>query len=319
GYGVSSKYEVQRYTSADGSHLTEVTMKVHLKAGEGVTPADIARVQAEAAAGVDHYYNSGHVLPDGDHLNVKVEFVDDAAQAHLVVDLNDGEGHANQSTWYTEGDAQSTVHAHELGHQMGFLDEYFDPESRFRSDPNSPDIARDGSLMGNFWDKKHGLFGDKTIVRDGTGIRERHLQQLHDDIQRSRYQYEATEWQRLYNEGTDIANGKGPYASLTQDERNTKVTEINNRINEVKARFEEAQAAVNAAAARDVSAAERARQVPITKKDFAELLSTEAVKREQEAALRDANTELRRLQAERDECAAGGGVWEHATEEQRAN
>ena len=320
GYGIPGRFEVSRYTNANGEHLTEITMKVHLDAGEGVTPADIARVQREAAEGVDHYYNSGHRLPNGDHLNVKVEFVDDPGAAHLNVQLGAGEGHANQTHWYTEGEEQSTVHAHELGHQLGFLDEYYDPESRFRSSGDSADIAHDGSLMGNFWETKKGLFGSKNVVREGTGIRERHLQQLHDDIQRARETHDLAEWNQLYSEGRAIAEGKGQYATMTTEERNAAVTEINKKITEVKASYEDAHAQVEAAAARPMNAAERARQTKLTGNDFSELRSQDTILKEQRAtAERDARTEMKRLADERNDVEQGNGVWKFATEEQRKN
>jgi hypothetical protein len=180
GYVADSGYTVHRY-AANGEHLTEVTVKVGFLPGRDVTPEDVARIQADATAGVDRYYNAGHRLPNGDHLNVKLEFVAPAS-AHLVVNLRDGEGPTNQHNWYTGEELGGTAWAHELGHQLGFLDEYVDRHTAFRQNGVAPGVFDDGSLMGSMWTSG----ADGTIrPNDELAIQPRHLQQLQDDIQRA--------------------------------------------------------------------------------------------------------------------------------------
>ena len=128
------RFDAREFTYANGNgNVTEVTIKVHLKPGQGVTPDDLARVRADALKGVDHYYNSGKTLPNGNRLRVNVEYTDDAADAHLAVDVHPRAGHANQVNWYV--DSPPTTHAHELGHQMGLYDEYVDPMTVLAASP----------------------------------------------------------------------------------------------------------------------------------------------------------------------------------------
>jgi hypothetical protein len=311
GYGGEGRFDVNRYTNASGEHLTEITMKVHLEAGEGVTPEELARVQADATAGVDHYYNSGHRLPNGDHLNVKVEFVDNAGDAHLSVDLTSGKGHADQTHWFTEGEGNSTVHAHELGHQLGLMDEYYDPRARFRNAADSLDVTHDGSLMGNFW-------GSDGKVSEGTGIRERHLQQIHDDIQRARAQKDLAGWQTLYDQRQAIAEGRDRYATMPEADRQRALGLIDDRIASLKQGYEEAMRDVEAAAQRPMDGAERARQANYTGEDYADHLSTQAVENEREAvATADVRKVMKQLADDRTEVEEGKGPWEFATQEQR--
>jgi hypothetical protein len=64
-----------------------------------VTPADLARVEADARVGVDRYYNFQHTIANSSgnpsRLHVEVNYVTDPAQAHLRVDVHGGAGDAN--------------------------------------------------------------------------------------------------------------------------------------------------------------------------------------------------------------------------------
>jgi hypothetical protein len=189
GYGIQQGFEVRRFDYGPNQGLTEVTVKVHLDPQAGVTPADIARVQADTLAGVDQHYNSGHSLPNGDRLHVGIEFVADPADAHLNVRLESGQGGAVQNRWFVESDP--TVHAHELGHQLGLLDEYIDPGTVNRGGPGAAGVHTDGSLMGDFWGRDATgapLTGpDGLPVADpGTRLHDRHLSQLGGDIDAAR-------------------------------------------------------------------------------------------------------------------------------------
>jgi hypothetical protein len=179
-YGIPGRYEARTF-AYEGENLTEVTMKVHLQGQPGVGPDDLARVQRDAYSGIDQYYNNGQRLPNGNRLHVNVEFTDDAAAAHLKVDVHPGGkgplDRANQNKWYV--DSEPTTHAHELGHQMGLYDEYVDPTAVNRYLPNSPGVHTDDSLMGNYWTTDA---NGNLIPKPGTGVKPRHLDQIGGDI-----------------------------------------------------------------------------------------------------------------------------------------
>ena len=171
----------------EGEKLTQVTMRVHLEPQPGVTAEDIARVRQDALDAVEKYYNTGQHLPNGNRLNLNVEFTDDPAAAHLHINLHPGAGDANQFKWFV--DSNPTTHAHELGHGLGFYDEYYDPTAINRGLPGAPGIHTDDSLMGDFWLRPPG--GGPAVVdpatgipiaRPGTSLKDRHFQQLGGDI-----------------------------------------------------------------------------------------------------------------------------------------
>jgi len=189
GYGVQQGFEVRTFDYGPGGKLTEVTMKVRLEGQPGVTPAELAQMQNNVHAGIDQHYNNGQTLPNGDRLHVTVEFVTDAADAHLNVTVEPGTGPTVQNRWFT-GDNPTTL-AHELGHQLGFLDEYIDPRTVNRGDATAPGVRQDGSLMGDFWlrDARGNVVRDAAgnpMVDPATGLQDRHLDQLGADIDAAR-------------------------------------------------------------------------------------------------------------------------------------
>ncbi|MDA0179050.1 hypothetical protein OJ997_01990, partial [Solirubrobacter phytolaccae] len=189
GYVGEQNFDVYRHTY-DNGNLTTVNMRVKLDAQPGVGPDDLARVRADAYKGIDEYYNSGKVLPDGDRLHVNVEFVDDASKATIRVNTHPGGGAADQGNWYVN--SNPTTHAHELGHGLGFGDEYYTKAAYNRGGGNMSNVHTDDSLMGDFWkrnpdgspipDPKTGSY----VHNPGTELKDRHLTQLQDDINKAR-------------------------------------------------------------------------------------------------------------------------------------
>jgi Domain of unknown function (DUF4157)/Bacterial toxin 4 len=186
GYLVQGAFEAQTVTHGT-TQMTELTMKVKLVPRPGVTESDLVKVRAGIADRVDHFYNSGHVLPNGDELRVKVEFVDSGE--HLAVDLHPGNGDANQVMWFVENDP--TVYAHELGHQLGLLDEYVDPVAMFRNSPTASGV-REGTLMSDFWvrDAQGNMVLDprtgKPMIRPDTKLHLDQIRQIAGDVDAAR-------------------------------------------------------------------------------------------------------------------------------------
>ncbi len=199
GAEADSNYQARHFHYGEGKPgLTRIHIRVHFEPEPGVSKADIKHVCARAQKGVDHYYNHQHTLKNGDRLHVEVEFVKDKAEADMVVKLSPGRGRADQLHWYAdEGSAgqPGTVDAHEIGHNF-WLDEYHDKKTPAvgRETPNAPGVAKDRSLMGDHWlyDARGKLAYDQTgpeekrpIVHPDTGLRERHLDSVHKDVQQA--------------------------------------------------------------------------------------------------------------------------------------
>jgi hypothetical protein len=133
--------------------LVHVQYRVFLDP-QGVDASEIPAFQDRVRAGVDQYYNHQHQVtaPDGRpaRLHVEVEFVGSAAEAHNVVALHPGDGIANSSKYYLEG--EPTTHAHEVGHgAFGLIDEYADSTVPNRADKTKPGYFDDESLMGDYY------------------------------------------------------------------------------------------------------------------------------------------------------------------------
>ncbi len=178
---VDSKFDVRKFEAADGP-LTEITLDVHMRPGEAVNDVEIEIMKDHSKNGIDRFYNFKdgkrlHTLQDGSNLHVRINFVDDPAEADLVVDIECPYDPAtgfrvkktHQYRWLTD-DASEEVAAHELSHQIGLLDEY---EELGRS-PNRA-LFNDNSLMGDFWDE-----GEKVA-----SLKARHIDQIGGDIDRA--------------------------------------------------------------------------------------------------------------------------------------
>ena len=137
GYRVEGAFDVRRFAYDDGG-LTQVTIRVALQPGADVSPPALAGLKNDVLAGVDAHYNNGQIMPNGDRLNVSIEFVAPDADPHLTVDVSmkSDASRADQTHWFAGDDP--TVHAHELGHQLGLLDEYIDPRGHQPGDARRP-------------------------------------------------------------------------------------------------------------------------------------------------------------------------------------
>ncbi|MFB7473496.1 EndoU domain-containing protein [Kitasatospora sp. NPDC056184] len=154
-------FEARRGTLADGRSATEIVVRIHLDAsGLPDTPEHAAAVRdlrIRARQGVDAFYNTGHLLPDGDVLVVRPEFVDAGGDPHHRVEVVDRSDREDHTRWALGSDDRTV--AHEFGHLLGLADEYRERSSReavtdengttayreTRSRPSYPD----GGLMGS--------------------------------------------------------------------------------------------------------------------------------------------------------------------------
>ncbi len=180
GYHIDGAFDVRRFEYDNGT-VSQVTIKVALapKAGVAIDADQLVRLKADVHAGVDAQYNAGKTLANGDRLRVEIEFVTPADAPHLKVELDVKApgSRADQKHWFIGDDP--VVHAHELGHQLGLLDEYVDPAAVRRATAASPGVRTDQSLMGNFW-----MRGG--TVDPGTSLKDRHLAQIGSDIDAAR-------------------------------------------------------------------------------------------------------------------------------------
>ncbi|WP_329550691.1 WXG100-like domain-containing protein [Streptomyces sp. NBC_00696] len=163
---VRSSFEARRFLYR-GEPVTDLTVRVAFRNGGGGHDTDA--VWAKVTAGVEAYFNApeyhlpgpDHRPGTGDRLHVTAVRARPDEEAHLTVDLVDGDGVMDQRRWRT--DAEPIVYAHELGHQvLNLRDEYRD-----EAVPHRPDVK--GGLMGDFH-----TASPEGLRRGGLG--DRHLQ-----------------------------------------------------------------------------------------------------------------------------------------------
>ncbi|MFD7416765.1 EndoU domain-containing protein [Kitasatospora purpeofusca] len=184
-------FRAGRAVLVDGSPAVEVLVRVHLDttglpAGQDHTEP-LADLRARARRSVDDYYNTGHRLPDGDLMVVRLEFTDDPDAAHHRVEVLAPEPgtpiREHSGLWGL--DTNGTVLAHELGHLLGLPDEYRERrlhEETVDQDGNREVVEQgirprpsytDAGLMGgtHAGNNRVRFDQDAGILTDGTDIR----------------------------------------------------------------------------------------------------------------------------------------------------
>jgi hypothetical protein len=150
------------------------TIKVKLNPDAGVTEDEVKKVKAAVPPKFAGYFSGRFMLyepgwiedfwDDKWVLVAKVEFVD--ANEHLTVALHKGKGADNRQNWYV--DTPSITKAHELGHQLGLLDEYVEAGVVPRKDASAPGVFTDNSIMGDYY--KEGADKADVKLRHGTRL-----------------------------------------------------------------------------------------------------------------------------------------------------
>ena len=170
-FGGPTRYEIELV-----GNEALLNVKVRLVPAAGVTPADVAAVQARAQATFVAMWDNRFIFTDqasGDafFLRVSVTFV--TRGEHRRVQLRSGSGGTDEARWFT-GDS-GTDFAHELTHGLGMMDEYVDPRATRRRRATSPGVFRDHSLMGNY----------PTEGAADAEVKLRHGQKVADDVGRA--------------------------------------------------------------------------------------------------------------------------------------
>lgn len=137
-------------TDIVGSEVV-ATIKAKIVPDSDVTTEELAAVKTQTQTEFTRIWDSKFVLTEGttDYtLRVKLEYVDTGE--HLSIKLHKGSARNNLESWSTDL-GKSTTRAHELGHQLGLLDEYIDPRVDARKDATAPGVFTDHSIMGNYY------------------------------------------------------------------------------------------------------------------------------------------------------------------------
>ncbi len=137
-------------TDIVGSEVV-ATIKAKIVPDADVTTDELAAVKTQTQSEFTRIWDSKFVLTEGttDYtLRVKLEYVDTGE--HLNIKLHKGSARNNLESWSTDL-GKSTTRAHELGHQLGLLDEYIDPRVDARKDATAPGVFTDHSIMGNYY------------------------------------------------------------------------------------------------------------------------------------------------------------------------
>ncbi len=158
------------WTSSYGLEVTKseirVIVNVRIEADADVTPAQVKKVKADTALEFSRYFDQRFNLTDDKGqsriLKVRLNFVESGENAHVT--LHSGAGRDNLSNWFV--DSSAIDRAHEMGHQIGLLDEYVDADAPNRATAASREVHTDNSIMGNY---------------PGEGVRDADVRQRHGD------------------------------------------------------------------------------------------------------------------------------------------
>ncbi|MBN6056468.1 hypothetical protein JYK22_31360, partial [Nonomuraea sp. RK-328] len=153
----SSTVEVRRLSAArreaglGSAHhdITEFTLRVRYRRHPELSEAALLAELSNAFDAVDVYFNHQHRLRDGSQLHVRLEFVEAAGQEPAVTLHPNVAGRDNNLNIYA-GRGLS-VWAHELGHHLGFTDEYVEAAKSLQRTLADVLVRRDDSFMA--WDR----------------------------------------------------------------------------------------------------------------------------------------------------------------------
>lgn len=129
---------------------SQLSIRVHIQGDSSINTRQVLAIQKASQREFQRYFDHKFLFQckNKEPLPVmtRLHFTD--YQPHLCVTLHPGSGATELTNWYI---GEPHIHlAHELGHQVGLLDEYHDIHSPRRNDDAPEGIFRDHSLMGNY-------------------------------------------------------------------------------------------------------------------------------------------------------------------------
>jgi len=182
-YGWDSAYSLE----ISGDDVI-ITVRANINPDAGVTAAEIEQTKENTRREFRRYFDQRFTLQSSDGnsymLHVDIEYVDSGED--LVINLHSGAGHDNLSNWFVA--SNPIDRAHEMGHQIGLLDEYVDTATTSRATNASPGVQTDNSIMGNYYNEG---------IRDAD-VRERHGTQLATDITSATGRNFTADWSDTY-------------------------------------------------------------------------------------------------------------------------
>lgn len=129
---------------------SQLTIRVQVKTASSITSRQILAIQKASQREFQRYFDQRFLFQfkENKPLPVMARLHFTEYQPHLCTTLHLGSGATELTNWYV---GEPHIHlAHELGHQLGLLDEYRDIYSPTRNDDTPDGIFCDHSLMGNY-------------------------------------------------------------------------------------------------------------------------------------------------------------------------
>jgi hypothetical protein len=147
----------------------QITLKVRLVPDANVAADEVTRVQRETAAEFARVWDNKFEVTDTATnttfpMRMALSFV--ATGEHKRIALHRGNGRDDEDNWFTLSGAINR--AHELGHTLGPNDEYVDATVVGRATATSPDVHRDNSIMGQYFEE--GIEWAEAKLRHGQNL-----------------------------------------------------------------------------------------------------------------------------------------------------
>ncbi|MFJ3756464.1 hypothetical protein [Streptomyces sp. NPDC090080] len=161
-HAVESDFDVRAFEVED-RHFTDLTIRVALTAGDGVSESEADALWERVLEGAETVYNAGALLPDDSALHVTLERVAPGKDPHLRVTAVAAGESMDQHRWPVDATALAGTQA--IGRQLGLKDEY-------------QGATADGDIIGD----------ERTPASESlaeTGLRPHHLQDLHAEVRQA--------------------------------------------------------------------------------------------------------------------------------------